>query len=187
MGEKVNSVLKNIKTRRSERKYADKQITDDELDKILEAAIYAPSGHNEQSWHFTIIQNPDLIHQISEGAKEVMKESDVEWIAKMGSIEKLNIFHRAPTVIIVSGRKNAVTPEIDCAAAVQNMLLAAESLDVGSCWIGFAKFYFQNIENMEKFKIPEGYEVYFGVSLGYKVRQIKSALERKRDVFTYFK
>ncbi|MCK9150457.1 nitroreductase family protein [Methanobacterium alcaliphilum] len=183
----MNQVIKTIKTRRSERKYSDEQIKDEELNEIMEAAIYAPSGHNEQSWHFTIIQNKDLINEISNGAKEVMKKCDVEWIAKMGAVKELNIFHRAPTVIIVSGRKNAVTPEIDCSAAVQNMLLAAESLEIGSCWIGFAKFYFQSAENMEKFKIPDGYEVYFGVSLGYKVRNIKNALERKRDVFTYFK
>ena len=67
------------------------------------------------------------------------------------------------------------------------MLLAAESMDIGSCWIGFAKFYFQNKEKMKKFAIPEGYEVHFGVSLGYKVKENPKALERNKDVFTYFR
>lgn len=183
----MNNVLKTIKSRRSVRQYQEKQIKDEELDQILDAAIYAPSGHNEQSWHFTIIQNQDLITEISDGSKEVMKQMDMEWIAQMGAMEEFNIFHRAPTAIIVSGRKDAITPETDCAAAIQNMLLAAESLDIGSCWIGFAKFFFMNPKNVEKFKIPEGYEVHFGVSLGYKVREISQALERKTDVFTYFK
>lgn len=183
----MNQVLETIKSRRSVRKYKSEQIKDDELDKILEAAIYAPSGHNDQSWHFTIIQDEELINEISEGAKAVMKTSDVEWIAQMGAIEDLNIFHRAPTAIIVSGNTEAVTPQTDCAAAVQNMLLAAESMDIGSCWIGFARFFFLNPENLEKFKIPHGYEVYFGVALGYKVKRILHALERKKGVFTFFR
>ncbi len=52
---KMNPVLETIKSRRSVRKYQSRQIKDEELEKILEAAIYAPSGHNDQSWHFTII------------------------------------------------------------------------------------------------------------------------------------
>lgn len=183
----MNNVLKTIKNRRSVRKYLSEQIKDEELKEILEAAIYAPTGHNDQPWHFTVIQNADLINEISEGAKAVMREMDVEWIAQMGSMEQLNIFHRAPTAIIVSGNKDAVTPMVDCSAAVQNMLLAAESMDIGSCWIGFAKFHFMNPENMKKFNIPEGHEVHFGVSLGYKVRKNPKALERNRNVFNYFK
>ena len=183
----MNQVLETIKSRRSVRKYRNEQIKDEELDQIMEAAIYAPSGHNDQSWHFTIIQDHQLINEISEGAKAVMRTMDVEWIAKMGAMEDLNIFHRAPTVIIVSGNKDAVTPLVDCAAAVQNMLLAAESLDIGSCWIGFTKFYFTNQERIEKFAIPDGYEVHFGLALGYKIRENPTALERKKDVFTYFR
>lgn len=183
----MNQTLETIKNRRSVRKYQDKQIKDEELEKILESAIYAPTGHNDQPWHFTIIQNKDLINEINVGAKEVMSKMDVEWIANMGKAENLNIFHNAPTVLIVSAKKNAVTPIPDCSAAVQNMLLAAESMDIGSCWIGFAKFYFLNQENMEKFDIPKENEVHFGVSLGYKVRENPKALERNRNVFTYFK
>ncbi len=183
----MNPILENIKNRRSVRKYKNEQIKDEELDKILEAAIYAPTGHNDQPWHFTIIQNEDLINKISEGAKAVMRKMDIEWIAQMGAMETLNIFHRAPTAVIVSGKKNAVTPMVDCSAAVQNMLLAAESMDIGSCWIGFAKFFFMNPENMKKFKIPEDHEVHFGVSLGYKVKENPKALKRNKNVFNYFK
>lgn len=183
----MNLVLENIKSRRSVRQYKNEQIKDEELDRILEAATYAPTGGNDQPWHFTVIQNEDLTNEINEGAKAVMKEMDVGWIAQMGSNEQFNIFHRAPTVIIVSGRKDAVTPMIDCSAAVQNMLLAAESMDIGSCWIGFAKFFFENPENMKKFNIPENYEVHFGVSLGYKVQKNPEASERNKEVFNYFK
>jgi nitroreductase len=183
----MGGVFETIKSRRSVRKYQDQQIKDEELEKILESAIYAPTGHNDQPWYFTIIQNNDLINEINEGAKEVMKGMDIEWIANMGRAENLHIFHRAPTIILVSGKKDATTPLVDCSAAVQNMLLAAESMDIGSCWIGFAKFHFINDENRKKFEIPAGYEVHFGVSLGYKVRKNPKALKRNKNVFKYFK
>jgi len=183
----MNQVIGTIKSRRSVRNDRWDQIEDEELKKILEAAIYAPTGHNDQPWYFTVIQDRDLIDEISAGAKAVMRKMDIEWIAQMGAMEGLHIFHHAPTAIIVSGKKDAVTPMIDCAAAVQNMLLAAESMDIGSCWIGFAKFFFLNPENLKKFRIPEGYEVHFGVSLGYKVRKNHPAPERNKDVFNYFK
>ena len=183
----MNQVIETIKNRRSIRKYQDEQIMDEELEIILESAIHAPTGHNDQPWHFTIIQDKDLINQINDGAKEVMSRMDVEWIAKMGRSEKLHIFYHAPTVVIVSARKDAITPLPDCSAAIQNMLLAAESMNIGSCWIGFAKFHFLNEENMEKFDIPTGYEVHFGVSLGYKVKENPKPLPRNKNVFNYFR
>jgi nitroreductase len=179
--------METIKNRRSVRQYRPEQIKDEELEKILEAAIYAPTGHNDQPWHFTIVQNRDIINEINDGAKKVMNEMEMEWISKLGAMEDFNIFHRAPTAIIVSGRKDATTPVVDCAAAVQNMLLAAESMDIGSCWIGFAKFFFLNPKNMEKFNIPEDHEVHFGVALGYKVRENPKAPERNQNVYNYFK
>ena len=176
-----------IKNRRSVRQYSSDQIKDEELETILESAIYAPTGHFDQPWHFTVIQNKDLINEINDGAKESMKEIEIEWISKLGSNQEFNIFHGAPTVLIVSGRRDATTPMVDCAAAVQNMLLVAESMDIGSCWIGFARFYFKKPENFKKLEIPEDYDVHFGVSLGYKVKENSKAPERKTDVYTYFK
>ena len=183
----MNQTMETIKNRRSVRQYLPEQIKDEELENILEAAIYAPTGHNDQPWHFTIIQNKDLIDEINEGSKKFMREMEMEWIAKLGAMEDFNIFHRAPTAVIVSGKKDATTPMVDCAAAIQNMLLAAESMDIGSCWIGFAKFHFLNTENLKKFNIPDDHEVHFGVSLGYKVRENPKAPERKENVYTYFK
>ncbi len=106
----MNQTMETIKNRRSVRKYSPEQIKDDELENILEAAIYAPTGHYDQPWHFTIIQNQDIINEINEGAKEAMKQMEVEWISRLGSVKDFNIFHGAPTVIIVSGRKDATTP-----------------------------------------------------------------------------
>ena len=183
----MNQIIETIKNRRSVRQYSPEQIKDEELESILEAAIYAPTGHNDQPWHFTIVQNKDLINEINDGAKKVMKGMEMEWISKLGTVKEFNIFHRAPTALIISGKKDATTPIVDCAAAVQNILLAAESLDIGSCWIGFAKFFFLDPDNMKKFNIPEDHEVHFGVALGYKVNENPQAPERNQKVYNYFR
>ena len=65
-------------------------------------------------------------------------------IKKMANNDKFNIFYGAPTVIVVSGRDNAIMPQVDCAAATENMLIAAESLDIGACWNGIVGFLFNS-------------------------------------------
>lgn len=184
----MNEVLETIKNRRSIRRYLPEQIKDEELEILLEAAVYAPTGHNDQPWHFTVVQNKELIDEMSVEIKKIMANLPIDWIAKMGKSERLHVFYNAPTVIMVSAKKEgAATPLIDCSAAVQNILLAAESIGIGSCWIGFAKFFFQDPENLKKLDIPEGYEPHFAVSLGYKSLYDNLAPERNSNVVNYIK
>jgi nitroreductase len=71
----------------------------------------------------------------------------------------------------VSGKKDDfLDPVIDCSAAVQNILLAAESLNIGSCWIGLIGFFFCDEEEVKKLEIPIGYNPFYAVCLGYKAR-----------------
>jgi nitroreductase len=111
-----------------------------------------------------------------------MAKSTVEWISALGRNGKFHVFHGAPTVVLVATRKDAVSPVPDASAAVQNMLLAAESLGIGSCWIGFAHFFFTSPERYGKFEIPDGYAVNFGVALGYRTAEPPAdPPARKRD------
>jgi nitroreductase len=183
----MNQTIEIIKNRRSVRNYLPEQIKNTEMKIILEAAIYAPTGHNDQPWHFTVIQNPELIDEINIGAKKFMGKTGEKWLENLAKNENYHIFHGAPTVIIVSGKKDATTPHADCSAAVENMLLAAESMDIGSCWIGFASFYFHNPDSFKKFDIPAENDVYFGVALGYKAGKNGEAPKRKKNVVTFFK
>ena len=70
----MNEVLKAIKERRTTRKFKPEQIKEEELQSIIEADLYAPSGTNQQPWHFTVIQNKDLIDQMDFEAKEVLSK-----------------------------------------------------------------------------------------------------------------
>lgn len=164
----MNDALKAIAGRRSLRKFKPGQIPDAELQAIIDAGLQAPSGHNDQSWFFAVVQNANLIKEISDGAKEAMTHVPVPWISELGRNEKYNIFYDAPTAVVVAAKKDAVSPLADACAAIENMLIAAESLGLGSCWIGFVKFYFTRPERLKKFGIPDGYEVHYGIALGHK-------------------
>jgi len=180
-----NPVLEAIKNRRSIRRYLPDQIKDAELAAILEAGAYAPSAHNEQPWHFTVIRNRELLDRISDKSKELMAAQETDWIKKMGQNPDLHIFYKAPTVVLVSTRLGAMSPKVDCAAAIQNMLLAAESLDIGSCWVGLARYYFSLESELPLLGIPDGYEPFYAVTLGYKAQRPSRALPRKKDLVNY--
>ncbi|HAT71952.1 MAG TPA: nitroreductase [Elusimicrobia bacterium] len=180
-----NPVLEAIRNRRSIRKYLPDQIKDAELKAILEAGAYAPSAHNEQPWHFTVIRDRQLLDRISEKSKELMAAEDTDWIKKMGRDGAFHVFYRAPAVVVVSMRKDAMSPLVDCSAAIENMLLAAESLEIGSCWIGLVRYYFSIKSELPLLNIPEGYEPCYAVTLGYKAQHPGKPLPRKKNAVSY--
>lgn len=184
----MNEVLNVIKSRRSVRKYCHEQISEESLNLIIEAGVYAPTAHNEQPWHFTVIQNQEMLQHINKKVRELMAKSDVEWIQRIGSNPKFQVTYNAPTLIIVSGRKDAMAWRADCAAAIQNMLIAAESMNIGSVWLGLMRFLFQEEREFSKLGIPEGYQPYYGVALGFKANEKEQAVpERNLDVVNYIR
>jgi len=183
-----NRVIDTIKNRRSTRAFSSEQIKQEELDIIIEAGLYAPSAHNDQSWLFTIVQDRETIEQINKDSKACAVDSKDTMIRRWARNEKFDVFYGAPTLIIVSGEEKAMMPEIDCAAATQNMLLAAESLNIGTCWNGFAAFLFdtdKREEYIEKLKIPEGHRPYYAIAIGYKAKENTNAPKRRENRVIY--
>lgn len=183
----MNEVINVIKQRRSVRGYREEQLKEEDLQVILEAGLWAPSAHNSQPWHFTVIQDADLIRHMSAVSTEEMAKCPVEWVARMGQSGR-SIFYNAPTVIIVSGKKDEfLNPLIDCSAAVQNMLLAGEALNIGSCWIGLIRFFFNCGEEVKKLQLPAGYDPFYAVCLGYKSRENGQGPVRARNTVSYIR
>jgi nitroreductase len=184
----MNDVLKTIKSRRSVRKYKQEQISQEELAAILEAGMYAPTAHNDQPWHFTVIQNQELLHDINEKVRKEMAAANDEWVKKMGSNPAFQVTYDAPTLIVVSGRKDGIAWQVDCAAAIENMLIAAESLNIGSVWLGLLRFFFHKEEEAGKLGIPENYQPYYGVAFGYKANEGEQvAPKRNMDIVNYIR
>lgn len=193
MEETMNQVIETIKDRRSIRRYLPEQIKEEELNTILEAGIYAPSGHNDQPWYFTVIQSKEVIEDLNVKTKLLMEKAKTDWIVKMAQNEKYHVFYNAPTVVIVSGKKNnnkelPYCPMADCSAAAQNILLAAKSIGVASCWVGLTSFIFEEQEEVKKLNIPEEYEPLFAITLGYSaVTKDLKAFERKNNAINYIR
>ncbi len=182
-----NEVLKAIRNRRSTRKYKDQQISEEELQTILEAGIQAPSANNSQSWHFTVIQDREMISSISDKSKEVMLQSENEAIVNIGK-NPINIFYNAPTVIIVSGKEEVSSSLVDCSAAIENMLLAAESLGLGAVWVGLVRFFFTLSDEVKKLNVPNGYKPFYAVAIGNKYNDtFQGPSKRNKDVVNYIR
>ena len=184
----MNEVLSAIKSRRSVRNYSPDQIRQEHLDQIIEAGIYAPSAMNEQSWHFTVIQNRELLNRIDETVKEQMARSDVEWMRNNAANPEFSVTYHAPTLIAVSGNEAAVSWQADCAFAMENMMLAAESLGIGSVCLGLVKFFLLQEGEAERLGIPAGYKPFYGMAFGYKTNdKAIEAPKRNMDVVNYIK
>lgn len=116
---------------------------------------------------------------------------DIEYLRQLGSNENFNCLYDAPTLIIVSGNEQIPVPlDADCAAATQNLLLAAESVGLGSCWIFFVLLAFyspQGPELRKELKIPEGYKPYDSAVLGYKKDATVNVPDRKPNLITYIR
>lgn len=186
----TNETLKIIKQRRSIRSYKDEQIKDEELQAVLEAGLYAPNA-GDQAWHFTVVQDKGLLERLNRAAKEAAKHHDFPHLQTMGNNEKFNCLYGAPTLIIVSGDEGAPMPlDADCAAATENLLIAAESVGLGSCWIFFVLLAFnspQGAELRKELKIPEDYRPYSAAVLGYKKSAANYVPDRKPDLITYIR
>jgi len=184
----MNDVIKTIKERRSIRAYdAVKQITQEDLDLIIEAGIYAPTAHNDQPWFFTVVQNHELLEEINKKANAVMAQSENEWLHGLGNDPKFRASYNAPTVIFISGREDAMSLPTDLSAAAQNMMLAAQSLGIGSVWVGLLWPYVNLEEAHATLKVPDGYKTMHAIAFGYAAGPKLPAPERKKDVVAYIK
>ena len=132
---KTNEVLENIKARRSVRAYTGQQVLEEDLQAILEAATYAPSGMHLETWHFTAIQNMDKLTELNERIKGAFAKSDDSRLQERGHSKTYCCYYHAPTLVIVSNEPTQWWAGMDCACAIENMFLAAQSLGIGSCWI----------------------------------------------------
>jgi nitroreductase len=168
-----NETLKIIQQRRSIRQFLEKQISENDIKTIINAGLYAPSGFTnlEKDIYFTIIQNKNILNTINVLAKEAAKQSPLAWLKELGNNEKFNCLYNAPTFILVSVKDQSASAAYDCSALTQNMLLAAESMGLGGCWLYFPLQAFDNDktgELLKELKIPQGFKPITSVIIGYK-------------------
>ena len=185
----MNETIEVIRKRRSIRRFRTEQIPDPELQEILDCALYAPNARNQQKWHFTVIQNKDMLDRMESTIRENLMNSGIEFLAKRAEDPNHRTFSNAPTVILVSGDAKTRFVQIDCAAAAQNILLAAESLNIGSHIMAISEFLFASEKGNElkrELGVPDGYSHVCTIALGYKDEK-PAAKPRSKDVINYIR
>lgn len=172
-----NETIEVLLSRRSVRSYKPDQITDEELDTIITAGLYAPSGVNHQPWHFVVIQDENIRTRLGDLSKEV-------------SGSNYDSFFNAPTIIMVFVDKNATTPVESGSLALGNMHNAAWSLGLGACWVHFAKDIFKTPNGAEFKKVLEpddNFIIVGSLTLGYPDKPNPDASPRKENTVKYFR
>ena len=131
----MNETIKNMIERRSVRKYTSKPVPQEIVDEIIKAGTYAASGRGMQSPIIIEIRNKELRDRLSALNAKIMGKEDFD------------PFYGANTILIVLADKSKPTYIYDGSLVMGNLMLAAHSLGIGSCWIHRAK---------EEFELPEG-------------------------------
>ena len=175
-----NQVIQNILERRSIRCYKPDQITDEQRDLILKAATYAPSGSNNQSWLFTVIQNQAVIDQLNDVVKEAFRHMEVaenEYPAKVAAKRnstnpQYHFCYHAPTLVIASNVPGYANAMADCSCALENMFLAAHSLGLGTCWLGIYPDKNRQEDFRKAFNMPGNVAPFCAIALGYPNEEI---------------
>ena len=164
----VNPVLSNIMARRSIRKYLDKPVEHEKLEVIVKCGINAPSGMNRQPWIVRVVEDQKLIADVT----EVYKQENPEQVARDKDFK--NMFRNAPNLICVCTPANG-GGELDAGLLGENMMLAAQSMGLGTCCLGGpVRFLLSNDKCkffLDRLDIPANYKLNYILAIGYPDEQ----------------
>ena len=175
----MNETLKVLETRRSCRNFKPDMISEEELQEIMKAGTYAPTGMGKQSPLIIAVTNKELRNQIAEENRKIG-----------GWKEGFDPFYGAPVILIVLANKACPTYVYDGSLVLGNLMNAAESLGVASIWIHRAKEEFDSEFGKKMFAdlgIEGDYEGIGHCALGYAAEEPKDAAARKENYVYYIK
>lgn len=187
-----------ILTRRSTRRF-DNKIPDKELiQKVVNAGRYAPSGANSQTSHFIVITNKEVLKEIAElvqGEFAKMEISEDMYVSLKGSINASKkgdyVFHyNAPVLIVIANKKGYGNAIADSSCALENMMIAANAFDLGSCWINQLHWLDDNERIrtfLEGYGLKKDETITGGLALGFSENGLpnRKPLDRKGNVVTW--
>lgn len=162
-----NVVVKTIMERRSVRKYLDKPVEHEKLVTIAECGINAPNGMNQQPWAVRVVENEEWIKGVTAAYVEKNPET-----TKSDPAFK-TMFRNAPNVIVIA------TPQgkglVDAGLMGENMILAAQSMGLGTCCLGGPVRFLQEdpaaASYLKRLQLPDGYSIAYMIAVGYPDEQ----------------
>lgn len=160
----LNPVTSAIMARRSIRKYSDKPVEHEKLEAIVRCGINAPSGLNRQPWIVRVVEDSQLIADVN----EVFKQENPEQVKRDPDFK--NMFRNAPNLICICTPQGN-SGSLDAGLMGSNMLLAAQSMGLGTCCLGGPVRFLTTNERakffLERLDIPDGYELNYIIGVGY--------------------
>lgn len=168
----MNEVIENIKARRSVRSFEEKKIERRLLEVLIDAAHWAPTGMNSQPWRFVVVEDATFrkklaglalpryrqwLTSVPKELQDIRKDVD----AKTGD----PAYYGAPVIIFVIGK--GMTADFDCPMACQNIMLAARSFGIGSCWVYIGQLPLEDADIRKVLELEEGEKVFGPIILGY--------------------
>ena len=163
----TNEVIENMMARRSIRKYLDKPVEHAKLEQIAICGINAPSGSNRQPWEICIVEDYAFI----QGLTDIYKKANPEQVKRDPNFK--NMFRNAPNLICVATPKDR--GQLDAGMLGENMMLAAQSLGLGTCCLGgpvrFLKANEEAKPYLDRLGFSEGYELLYILAIGYPDEQ----------------
>ena len=158
-----NPVIETIMARRSVRKYKDTPVERCKLQTIVECGVNAPSGLNKQPWQVRVVDSREYIDGITAVFRKANPKMAVDASFK-------NMFRNAAAVIFVASPADG-SGQLDCGLLGENMMLAAQSMGLGTCCLGSPVAFMNSNTDaapyVERLNLPEGYTLLYAIAVGY--------------------
>lgn len=192
------SLVNLIQSRRSRRQFKDKPVPKELIERILNfAARYSPTGHNQENVHFTVVQDREILKKLSDectkqvsnlirtfedpqGRKSLesafppalIKKAEEVLPSFKRALKRINegkeVWHWNAEIIIIHSPKNALSPIENCSLAACHIMLAAETLGLGTCSLGYITSFFNEFKPVGKIvKLPSKHIAGYTLAIGY--------------------
>lgn len=180
-------VMDAIYHRRAVREFTDEPVDRETVRFVIAAAVQAPSAMNRQPWSFVVVEDQAALERYSSKAKAHLLETVPE-SAPLGHYRTLlaepgfHIFYHAPAVIVICATSVEEGTSEDCCLAAENLMLAAHSAGLGTCWIGFARSWLDLAEGRKELGIPAHYVPVAPIAIGHPKGPTPPVPRRHADV-----
>lgn len=168
------------RNRRSCRDFAEVPLSREQIDELINNAVWVPSGSNNQPWKFVVITDRGLMKRFSDAAK-------ADWLQTLASNPHMqqyeeyikdpdyNIFYNAPALVIIFGNSESFWHVYDCSMVAGNLHLFAEESGLGCCWIGFAHNIFSEPDVKKELGVAGNFQLVAPVILGYPANKVTAS------------
>ena len=180
-------LIEAIASRHAVREYTREAVDEPTIQRLIDAAIQAPSAVNEQPWTFTVVRDQKALDAVSVAAKKHMLATlpagyHPQHLRSRLEDPAFHIFYHAPLLIVISAVAPGPWIVEDCALAAENLMLAAAAAGLGTCWIGFAQGYLNTPEGKKALGLPDRWVTVAPIIVGHPKGPAAAVPRKKPEV-----